>query len=143
VGRVSWRLELPGPGGGLERETTQFVTATTPSLHLESIERLSTELHQRRMLSEFQKVAPRYVVAPAADETVDWFALLQHYGAPTMLLDWTRSPHVALYFALAESNPKVSAVWAIDMDWLNVASHEMRHLHIAHFASGERTRVYR
>lgn len=50
--------------------------------------------------------------APKAD--FDWLALMQHYGAPTRLLDFTFSPYIALYFALSGANREPVAVYCID-----------------------------
>jgi hypothetical protein len=35
-------------------------------------------------------------------------------------MDWTESPHVAMFFALEEERDegKCSAVWAVNLDWL-------------------------
>lgn len=37
---------------------------------------------------------------PKEDDALSWLAIMQHYGAPTRLLDFTFSPYVAAYFAL-------------------------------------------
>jgi hypothetical protein len=50
----------------------------------------------------------------------DWMFLMQHYGIPTRLLDWSESPLVALYFALDYTDVDEDAVvWSLKPTELN------------------------
>ncbi len=57
---------------------------------------------------------------PADNDPWEWYFLMQHYGAPTRLLDWTEGALLALYFAV-KANPGYydAAVWALDPHALN------------------------
>jgi FRG domain len=64
---------------------------------------------------------------PPGEDLSSWLSLMQHHGVPTLLLDWTYSPEVSMYFALEEEpqlGAKCSAVWAIDLEWLKMKEHE-------------------
>jgi hypothetical protein len=72
-----------------------------------------------KALQEFKSKARMHmdpVQIPEADDPLGWLAVMQHYGAPTRLLDFTYSPYVALYFALRDRDLNESEhveVWGI------------------------------
>ena len=58
---------------------------------------------------------------PQRYDRASWLTLMQHYGLPTRLLDWSESPLVALYFALSsdEDAKADAAVWVLNPMKLN------------------------
>ncbi len=85
---------------------------------------------ERHIVQEYLfKAKSRIPKSPIEKDWPAWLSLMQHYRLPTRLLDWSRSPLIALYFALEEFilNPKNisnhdAIVWILNPGKLNVSS---------------------
>lgn len=70
------------------------------------------------LLRRFQRQCHHFTMqVPDEKNILEWLALMQHYKAPTRLLDWTFSYFVAVYFAV-EYAESACAVWAFNTNWL-------------------------
>ena len=57
---------------------------------------LYCHIYEWEMLKEFQWKYPSYEknLIPQSDEYIEWLSIMQHYGAPTRLLDFSYSMYV-------------------------------------------------
>lgn len=64
----------------------------------------------------------RHPNTPMSGNYADWLFLMQHYGLPTRLLDWTESVLVAAFFAVSDPahKDKDGVLWALDPLRLNL-----------------------
>lgn len=108
-----------------QMESSWDLTTSIERLNFKDIQSLETEL-----LTKFKRGLPcipnTSSPLPTDDnDNLSFLALMQHHGAPTRLLDFTKSHIIAAFFAF-ESVPKFKvfdpeekvAIWAINSTWL-------------------------
>ncbi|MBV1800610.1 FRG domain-containing protein [Siccirubricoccus sp. G192] len=81
--------------------------------------------HERNFTNRFRtRAALRRSAVPERDDFPAWLSLMQHYGLPTRLLDWSRSPLIAAYFAVSKYSdknyaPADAVIWMLAPHTLN------------------------
>lgn len=62
--------------------------------------------NQYKMIEEFVKISDHFFKEKPQND-YEWLCIMQHYGIPTTLLDWTLDPMTALFFATDIDNSEI------------------------------------
>ncbi len=89
---------------------------------LPSLLRQANAISESSLLTRFKQSAAM-LASHKPESSFDWIFLMQHYGVPTRLLDWTENPLVATYFAVENRKEEDAAVWLLHPNRLNTNAH--------------------
>jgi hypothetical protein len=80
---------------------------------------------EKVFLKEFQRGSRNYLQRDEMPcHVIEWLALMQHHGAPTRLVDFSRSPFISAYFAFEQcwEDAESVAIWAININYIRRAA---------------------
>lgn len=90
------------------------ITNSLERAHKRVAPSLTISQFEKTILSRFKRGA--HLVSsytPSPDSSLEWLSLIQHYGGPTRLLDFTRSFYISTFFAL-ETADSDAAIWCLN-----------------------------
>ncbi len=75
--------------------------------------------HEFCYIEEYQRKVLMFADNIPEKLSIEWLFMMQHYGMPTRLLDWTENILVAAYFAVCENTKENGEIWVIFPQRLN------------------------
>ncbi|MCP4611471.1 MAG: FRG domain-containing protein [Planctomycetes bacterium] len=119
-----WTKE--GPNGpnifrGQADEDWKLSPSLTRVLNQRGYTPQTAKLTEDRILKDFQnryQARDEHCRTLNTTDLLSWWEVMQHHFVPTRLLDWTKSPHAALYFAVSSLPDKNGSLFIMDAGYL-------------------------
>jgi hypothetical protein len=111
--------ELRGKAWLSRGQSTRYRTLV-PSIDREWRARLCRDekLRLERQSIDLFRASARFFAHPgeelAMGDDMTTLMVLRHYGVPTRLLDWSMSPHIAMFFAACANDADDGELWSFD-----------------------------
>lgn len=100
--RKAWETKKDGKPSRWYRGLRSSNWALVPKLYRPHSRAKDLLQKEDEIREEFVRRAPS-LTAHRPENSWEWYFLMQHYSAPTRLLDWTEDPQIGLYFAVKDS----------------------------------------
>jgi hypothetical protein len=115
----AWKTKRDGEPDLWYRGLQKSNWALVPKLYRPNDPAKTLLQREDEIREEFVRRAPS-LTAYKPENAWEWYFLMQHYRAPTRLLDWTEDPQIGLYFAVKDNEGlHDAAVWVLDAWLLN------------------------
>lgn len=104
---------------GVSREHKKPLISSIDRLLLENLDRKEKIRLERQSIELFRSTYKQLAIEEDNEllrEDITTLMLMQHYGAPTRLLDWSFSPYIAAYFAVCENDKYDGFIWGFEYD---------------------------